>query len=238
MDLQTQGNKAMILAAGMGTRLGEMTASRPKALIEWKGVTLLERVVRRLIDHGFNEVVINVHHFAEMIMEFVASHQQFGIRIEFSHEKDELLDTGGGIAHASWFFGEEPFLVHNVDIHSDIDLRSLYRAHLERGSIATLAVKERVTTRSLLMNREGHLKGWRDNRTGETILMDEPERSLVPIAFSAIYVLNPEIIALFPAERRFPIMPFFLELAKTRDIQLYRHDRDEWTDMGKLESYG
>lgn len=235
--MQTEGNKAMILAAGLGSRLGELTVSRPKALLEWNGVTLLERVIRNLTSYGFSEVVINVHHFAEMIMEFVARHRQFGIRIEFSHEKEELLDTGGGIANASRFFGEAPFLVHNVDIHSDIDLRKLYQAHLDNGTIATLAVKERVTSRSLLMNRDGLLKGWRDNRTGETLLMDEQERSLAPIAFSAIYVLDPEIFDLFPSEKRFPIMPFFLELAKTRDIKLYRHDRDQWTDMGKMESY-
>lgn len=237
MDLQTQGNKAMILAAGLGTRLGEMTASRPKALVEWEGVPLLERVIRKLISQGFDEVVINVHHFAEMIMDFVAKNRQFGIRIAFSHEKEALLDTGGGIANASWFFGEEPFLVYNVDINSDIDLRKFYQAHIEGGTIATLAVKERVTSRSLLMNRKGFLKGWRDNRTGETILMDPSEKQLDPIAFSAIYVLNPEIFALFPSEERFPIMPFFLNLARTRDIRLYRHDRDEWMDMGKKESY-
>lgn len=237
MDLQTQGNKAMILAAGLGTRLGELTAGRPKALVEWEGVPILERVIRKLISQGFNEVVINVHHFAEMIMDFVTKNRQFGIRIEFSHEKEALLDTGGGIARASGFLREEPFLVHNVDIHSDIDLRKLYKAHLENGSIATLAVKERVTSRSLLMDSEGLLKGWRDNQTGETILMDKKEKALIPIAFSAIYVLNPEIFDLFPKEERFPIMPFFLELARTRDIRLYRHDRDEWMDLGKMESY-
>ena len=235
--MQTKGNKAMILAAGLGTRLGEMTSSRPKALVEWNGVTLLERVVRKLIRYGFDEVLINVHHYAEMIMAYVARNRQFGIRIEFSHEKEELLDTGGGIANASWFFGEDPFLIHNVDIHSDIDLRKLYRVHVEGGTIATLAVKERVTSRSLLMNREGYLKGWRDNRTGETILMDEQEGLLAPIAFSAIYVLDPEIFTLFPEEKRFPIMPFFLELAKSRDIRLYRHDRDLWVDLGKREGY-
>jgi NDP-sugar pyrophosphorylase family protein len=237
MVLQTEGNKAMILAAGLGTRLGEMTSSRPKALVEWNGITLLERVIRKLISHGFDEVVINVHHFAEKIIDFVARHRQFGIRIEFSHEKGELLDTGGGIANASWFFGESPFLIHNVDIYSDIDLRKLYRAHVEGGTIATLAVKERVTSRSLLMNKEGYLKGWRDNRTGETILMGEQDRSLAPIAFSAIYVLDPEIFTLFPKEKRFPIMPFFLELAKTRDIRLYRHERDQWVDLGRQEGY-
>jgi len=237
MVLQTRGNKAMILAAGLGSRLGELTTTRPKALLEWNGVPLLEMVILRLINHGFTEIVVNVHHFAEMVIDFVSKKKYYGIRIEFSHEKEELLDTGGGIAHASWFFGEEPFLVHNVDINSDIDLRRLYRAHMERGAIATLAVKERVTTRSLLMNHEGLLKGWRDNRTGETILVDENEKGLIPIAFSGIHVLDPGILKLFPEKTQFPIVPLFLKLARTREILLYRHDRDSWIDMGKLESY-
>jgi mannose-1-phosphate guanylyltransferase len=237
MVLQTEGNKAMILAAGLGTRLGELTAGQPKALVEWNGVPLLERVIRKLISDGFTEIVINVHHFADRIIEFVDKKDRFGIRIEFSEEREQLLDTGGGIARASWFFGEEPFLVYNVDIHSDIDLRRLYRAHQKGGCIATLAVKERVTSRSLLMDQRGLLKGWRDNRTGETILVDRDPEGLIPIAFSAIHVLSPEILELFPEEERFPIVPFFLELARSRDILLYRHDRDEWIDLGKLESY-
>jgi NDP-sugar pyrophosphorylase family protein len=237
MVLQTQKNKAMILAAGRGTRLGEMTSSRPKALVEWDGVPLLEMVIQRLISFGFTEIVINVHHYAEMIIEFVSRRKNFGIRIEFSHEQEELLDTGGGIAFASWFFGREPFLVHNVDINSNIDLRDLYKAHQKGGAIATLAVKERVTTRSLLMNHHGLLKGWRDNRTGETILVDPGEMNLIPIAFSGIHVLDPEILDLFPRQDRFSIVPFFLELAGSRDVMLYRHDRDTWIDMGRLESY-
>ena len=237
MVLQTEGNKAMILAAGLGTRLGELTKSRPKALVEWDGVPILEMVILKLIKYGFNEIVINVHHFAEMVMEFVSRKNNYGIRIEFSHEKEALLDTGGGIAKASWFFGPEPVLIYNVDINSNIDLRKLYRAHLEGGRIATLAVKERVTSRSLLMDDGGILKGWRDNRTGETILAGGEQGHLVPIAFSGIQVINPEIVQLFPEKEQFPIMPFFLELARTREIQLYRHDRDTWIDMGKLENY-
>ncbi len=227
----------MILAAGLGTRLGELTAARPKALVEWQGIPLIDMVVHKLIRAGFDEIVINVHHFAEMIMDHVEKKNRFGIRIEFSHEKEELLDTGGGIANAAWFFGEDPFLVYNVDIYSSIDLRALYRHHLEGGAVATLAVKQRVTTRSLLMNRDGLLRGWRDNRTGETILVEEGEARLEPIAFSAIHVLSPEIFSLFPPEKRFPIMPFFLQLAGTHPVKLYRHDRDEWTDLGKLEAY-
>jgi NDP-sugar pyrophosphorylase family protein len=237
MVLQAQENKAMILAAGLGTRLKPLTDHKPKALLEWEGRPLLEHVILKLKSAGFTSIIINVHHYAEMIMDFVKRKDQFGIRIQFSHEKEELLDTGGGIAHASWFFGKEPFLVYNVDIMSDIDLQAMYRYHLKRGSLATLAVKDRVTTRSLLMDKEGLLKGWRDNRTGETILCGTESEGLIPIAFSAIHIMDPVIFDYFPGEIRFPLMPFYLELARRFPVNLYRHDRDSWTDMGKLESY-
>ena len=235
--MRLNGNKAMILAAGLGTRLQPLTDQKPKALVEWKGVPLLEHVILKLKDQGFTELIINVHHFSDMITGFVKQKDHFGIHIEFSHERDELLDTGGGIAHASWFFGDKPFLVYNVDIICDIDLAKLFEVHVNSHAIATLAVKERVTSRSLLMNQEGLLKGWRDNRTGETILVDKSEGQLIPIAFSAIHVMDPAVFKLFPAEKRFAIMPFYLDLARSRPVNLFRHDQDSWTDMGKLESY-
>jgi len=227
----------MILAAGLGSRLKPLTDQKPKALLEWEGKTLLEHVILKLKSAGFTSIIINVHHYAGMIMEYLERKERFGIEIEFSHEKEQLLDTGGGIARASWFFGKEPFLVYNVDILSDIDLRAMYREHLESGAVATLAVKERVTSRSLLMDHESKLKGWRDNRTGETILCGQTAEGLIPIAFSAIHIMDPQLFKYFPPEKRFPLMPFYLELAKTHPVHLYRHDRDSWTDMGKLESY-
>lgn len=237
MVLQTKEIKAMILAAGLGTRLRPLTDHKPKALLEWNGITLLESVITKLKGFGIREIIINVHHFHEMIMDFVKKKQDFGIRIEFSNEKDELLDTGGGIAKASWFFGDEPFLVYNVDIQSNINLQKLLDAHQNNESIATMAVKERVTTRSLLMDRNGLLKGWRDNRTGKTIIVDPSDKDLVPIAFSAIQIMDPEIFEYFPEAKVFPLIPFYLELAKTEKISLYRHDRDSWMDMGRLESF-
>jgi len=237
MVLQGGKNRAMILAAGLGTRLRPMTDDRPKALVEWQGKALLDYVVEKLRNEGFSEIIINVHHFAEKVMEHVKKKDNYGLRIEFSHEKDELLDTGGGIAKASWFLREGPFLVYNVDILSNISLGALMEAHRQSGAIATMAVKERVTSRSLLMNNAGYLKGWRDNRSGETILCDEPADELTPIAFSAIHVMNPEVFDHFPGKARWPIMPFYLELARTRAVKLYRHDADRWTDMGKLESF-
>ncbi len=237
MVLQTRGNKAMILAAGLGTRLGPLTDQKPKALVEWQGAALIDHVILKLKESGFTEIIINLHHHAELIMKHVAKMDNFGIRIEFSHEKEELLDTGGGIARAAWFFDERPFLVYNVDILCNIDLKAMMEAHSNSGAIATMAVKERVTSRSLLMNEEGFLKGWRDNRSGETILADGSDAGLRPIAFSAIHVMDPAIFKLFPPEKCFPIMPFYLELARTEAIFMYRHDSDQWMDMGKLESY-
>lgn len=237
MVLQTGGYKAMILAAGLGTRLSPFTDKKPKALVDWEGVPLLDHVVLKLKEAGFTEIIINVHHHAEMIMEHVQKMNSYGIRIEFSHEKKELLDTGGGIANAAWFFDERPFLVYNVDIMCNIDLEAMMKAHLKSGAIVTMAVKERVTTRSLLMNEDGYLKGWRDNRSGETILVEKSEAGLKPIAFSAIHIMDPAIFDLFPGEKCFPIMPFYLELARSEPVFMYRHDRDSWMDMGKLESY-
>jgi len=237
MVLQAHGHKAMILAAGLGTRLMPATENKPKALVELDGIPLLEHVILKLKSQGFTRIIINIHHYAEMIMEYVSSREKFGIQIEFSHEKEELLDTGGGIANASWFLNDEPFLVYNVDVNSNVDLEDLYRAHLSHGAIATLAVKERVTSRSLLMNREGFLRGWRDNRNGETIMVNPEMEELFPIAFSAIQVLDPKVFSLFPTQLSFPLMPFYLELAKSHSVYLHRHDRDTWTDMGKLESY-
>lgn len=237
MVLQTRENKAMILAAGMGTRLRPLTDHKPKAMLKYKGKPLIELAILKLKDAGFTSLVINVHHFAEQIMSFVREKDNFGIDIVFSHEKDALLDTGGGIAYAEAYLNESPFLVYNVDIISDIDLRAMFTSHLESGAVATMAVKERVTSRSLLMNHEGYLKGWRDNRSGETILAGAREEDLRPIAFSAIHIMNPEVFKLFPVEKIFPLMPFYLELAKTHPVKLYRHDRDQWEDLGKLESF-
>ena len=237
MVLQAQENKAMILAAGMGTRLKPLTDHKPKALLEWEGKPLLEHTILKLKSNGFTSIIVNVHHYAEMIMDFVKAKKEFGIHIEFSHEKEELLDTGGGIAKASWFFDKEAFLVYNVDILSSIDLRAMYLEHVQSGVIATMAVKERVTSRSLLMDGKGFLQGWRDNRSGETILCGSSAEGLSPIAFSAIHIMDPRVFEYFPEEKCFSVMPFYLELAKKQAVKLYRHDRDTWTDMGKLESY-
>src|SRR5690349_21470300 len=151
--------KAMILAAGLGTRLRPLTDTRPKALVEINGRTLLEITLTRLRAFGVNEVIINVHHFADMVVDYLKSHNNFGMRIEISREEDLLLDTGGGLKKASWFFldnspnsSPEPFLLHNVDVISTIDLHRMLQFHNEHGALATLAVQSRESSRLLLFN--------------------------------------------------------------------------------------
>lgn len=229
-------HKAIILAAGLGTRLSPMTDDRPKALVEYHGKPLLDHVVLKLKKSGFKEIIINIHHFADQIVEYVESKKSFGIRIEFSDEREKLLNTGGAIKHAKWFFDDSPFLVYNVDILCTIDLQAMYSFHVMNKPLATLAVKERKTSRSLLMDNDNRLVGWQDNITGERIIVNS-DAGWIPIAFSAIHVIDPAIFNLFPSTDRFSIIETYLELAGENRIMLYRHDHDHWQDMGKKESY-
>ena len=160
--------KAMIFAAGLGTRLKPLTDNKPKALVEVGGKTMLELVILKLKEAGFNEIVINIHHFGQQIIDYLKANNNFGLTIHISDERDYLLDTGGGIKKATPFLmGNEPFLVHNVDIFSNVDLRQLYENHLKSGATATLLVSQRKTARHLLFNKENKLCGWHNNETGE-----------------------------------------------------------------------
>ena len=228
--------RAMIMAAGLGTRMKPLTDKTPKALLTWNGKTLLQEVIERLLMHGFDDILINIHHQGEQIRQYLEENRNFGAQITLSDERDQLLDTGGGLVKAAPFFGRDPFLVHNVDILTDLDLNGLMNCHMKKGSIATLAVKRRETSRSLLMDENQILCGWRDNRTGEEILARGKE-NLTPIAFSGNYALNPRIFSLLPASGAFPIMPELLRIAKDHDIWLYRSDKSSWKDMGKPEAY-
>src|SRR5690606_32019928 len=153
--------KAMIFAAGMGTRLKPLTDTIPKALVPVGGKPLLQHIIEKLKRFGFNEIIINIHHFGQQIIDFVQENNSFDIRIEFSDEREQLLDTGGGIKKAAWFFDDnKPFLVHNVDILSNIDLQELYHFHLKNNTIATLLCSIRQTSRYLLFDTDNHLRGW------------------------------------------------------------------------------
>jgi NDP-sugar pyrophosphorylase family protein len=230
--------KAMILAAGLGTRLRPLTNHTPKALVEVNGIPLLEMVIQRLKFYGFHEIVINVFHFADSIIEFLQEKQSFGIDIRISHEKDELLDTGGGIKNASWFFDDDaPFLVHNVDIVSDLDLRQFYETHLRSQALATLAVSNRQASRYFLFNQDHILCGWKNIKTGAIkITRATPETDLTPLAFSGMHVIDPAIFDLMPEQNAFSIIDTYLHLATHHKIVAFKHDHSLWVDLGKKEN--
>jgi NDP-sugar pyrophosphorylase family protein len=228
--------KAMLFAAGLGTRLRPLTNDRPKALVELDGQTLLERNIRLLKVNGIEELVINVHHFAEKVMEFVKAKDNFGLQIHFSDECEELLETGGGLMKAQPFLeGEEPFVVMNSDLLTNIDLKKMYAFHQEHGGLATLAVRKRASSRKLLFDTKGLLCGWRNEKTRET-RQSRVAAEAIPYGFSGIHIINPRIFQLIRQKGAFSITALYLELAKTEEIYAYPHHQDLWFDVGKPDT--
>jgi len=227
--------KAMIFAAGLGTRLRPLTNSRPKALIEVDGAPLLEHVVQRLLAAGVTEVLINLHHFPEQIKAFVEACKQFGIRVEFS-EEPALLDTGGGLKQAAAFFDDgQPFLAHNVDILSDIDLKQMLRAHESNAALATLAVKPRQTSRYLVFDQAGLLCGWKSLSEEREIVARQPVDGTRDLGFCGIHALSPKIFDKMSESGAFSIIDTYLRLAGEGErIQAFRVDGAAWRDVGKL----
>ncbi len=227
--------KAMIFAAGFGTRLGELTADKPKALVEVAGKPMLQHAVEYLKSYGVIEIIINVHHFADMIVDFVKKKHSFELNIAFSDERAHLLDTGGGLIKASWFFDkDEPFVLYNVDILTITDLKAVIYRHRRSNALATLVTKNRITSRYLLVNSEGALCGWRNTQTGEQIIVNESE-PLTEAAYSGIQVADPKIFSLYKRTGKFSITPMYLELAKDHLITTYLDD-GPWFDLGKPEN--
>ena len=229
--------KALILAAGLGSRLKPLTDNKPKALIEINGTSLIELVINRLIRFGFNQLIINVHHYADDIIKFLNKKNNFGIEIVVSNEKDLLLDTGGGLKKAGWFFDDEkPFLVHNVDILSNIDLGVLYNSHNSLNSLITLAVQTRYSTRYFLFDEEKNLCGWRNEISNETKITRDPSGKLTPFAFSGIHIIDPEIFRFMPDLKVFPIVDFYLDIASKHQITYFDHTSSIFLDLGKKEN--
>ncbi len=225
--------KAMILAAGLGTRLKPYTDDKPKALVQIGEHTLLEHTIFRLIEYGFDEIMVNTHHFSQMLIDFVNSHD-FGVKINISDESDRLLDTGGGIVKAENFLnGEEPFLVHNVDIITDIDLKLLYQSHSNTTSIATLSVSKRESSRVFLFNDKMNLSGWKNNLTGKIIIPDSSRQPLTEYAFSGIHIISPEIFSLINSKGPFSIVDAYLSLCSKYDIKGYDVSNNFVIDVGK-----
>lgn len=227
----------MLLSAGVGSRLKPLTNLGPKALVEVGGMTLLERAVRLLQRHGVEEIILNAHHFGDLIVRFLEEKAHFGLKIAVSDERDLLLDTGGGLKKASWFFKNDgPFLVYNVDVLTDLDLGALFRAHCQSDRLATLAVRRRPSNRSLLFDEDLALLGWRNHKTAETRWCGPEDHVAGEFAFSGIQVFDPAIFEYFPEAQIFSLVELYLRAGATGRVFGYRHDDSLWMDAGKIEN--
>ena len=233
--------KAMILAAGLGTRLRPLTDDRPKALVEINGHTLLELTLTRLRGFGIYDVIINVHHFADRVIDYLKTQGNFGMRIAISRE-DVLLDTGGGLKKAAPFFlddpssADEPFILHNVDVLTDVDLARMVASQKENRALAALAVQDRKTSRYLLFDNSGNLCGRRAGNDGEPELV-RPAQTFEAFAFSGIHIISKRILKMLSEEGAFSIITSYLRLAAQGErIHAFRADDYYWRDLGKPEN--
>jgi NDP-sugar pyrophosphorylase family protein len=235
----------MILAAGLGTRLRPLTNDRPKALVEVGGRTLLEITLRRLASFGIREVIVNVHHFADMVVAYLGKHNNFGMRIEISRE-EVLLDTGGGLKKAAWFFLQAPgsghagnkgdcFILHNVDVISTIDLAKLVQSHQETEALATLAVQERETSRYLLFDDQRRLCGRRKGSESPEIV--GRAKPAYQWAFSGVHAISVRLLSMISEDGAFSLISSYLRLAGQGETLLgFRADNYYWRDLGKPEN--
>jgi NDP-sugar pyrophosphorylase family protein len=232
----------MILAAGLGTRLRPLTDNRPKALVEINGRTLLEITLSRLRTFGVHDVIINVHHFADMVVDYLKKNDNFGMHIEISRE-EELLDTGGSLKKAAWFFKgsrghsgkEAPFILHNVDVLSTIDLERMWQLHFETEALATLAVQDRETSRYLLFDERRELCGRQAGRNQPPELV-RPAQQLQAWAFSGIHIISPRLLTMMTEDGAFSIITSYLRLAAQGEkILAFRADKYYWRDLGTPE---
>jgi len=229
--------RAMILAAGLGTRLKPLTDSIPKALTRVKDHTLLELQINKLKAEGFDHIIINVHHFAEQIKYYLKQNNFFNCSIEISDESQKLLDTGGGLKKASHFFSDgNPFLVYNVDILSNINLKKLKEYHLASSGIATLAIQKRNSSRKFLFDEKMKLCGWMNEKAGEKKITRDGQSKLFPYSFSGVQIVDPRIFKYFPDKDVFTLVELYLSAAQKEKIIGYIHNEDEWIDLGKVEN--
>ena len=230
---------AMILAAGTGTRLKPMTDTIPKALVPVGGIPMLEHVILKIKAAGFTHIIINVHHFGEQIINFLASKNNFGLTIHISDERNYLMDTGGGIKQASRFLdGNEPFLVHNVDIFSNVDLQAMYRSHVDSNALATLLVAPRQGARQLLFSKAEQLCGWRNRETGEvkSFFPNFDPSKYLEYTFGGVHVISPEIFNLMEEwTGKFSIINFYLSICTRNPIRFYTESEIQLIDAGKTK---
>jgi NDP-sugar pyrophosphorylase family protein len=227
--------KAMVLAAGLGTRLRPLTNDRPKALVEINGRTMLEITLARLRAAGVTDVIVNTHHFADLMAEFLRS-RDFGMHIEISYEP-VLLDTGGGLKNAAWFFDDgAPFVLHNVDILTNIDIAAMLRFHRQHNPLAVIATQDRITSRPLLFDRKCDLCGRILADGKRELARPIAEEDSTPLAFNVIHILSPRIFDLLTEDGVFSIIPAYLRLAAAGEsIRCFRADEFYWRDLGRTE---
>lgn len=232
----TSIKKAMILAAGFGTRLKPFTEKHPKALAIVNNKTLLQRNIEYLQEYGITNLIINVHHFADQIINILKINKGWGSNITISDEQNEVLETGGGLKKAGWYFdNEETFLLMNVDILTDLNLHEFLKVHINNNALATLAVTERTSSRYLLFNKNNRLCGWRNVQTKEEKLSVN-EGELLQKAFSGIHIIQTALINKIKQTGKFSMIDVYLSLAKENNIQCYHHNQSKLIDVGKPES--
>lgn len=228
--------KAMIFAAGLGTRLQPITNNIPKALVPYKNRPLLQITIEKLINAGIDDIVINVHHFSNLIIDFLAKNNNFNAKIKISDETSQLLDTGGGLYNAKSLLDSHLFLVHNVDIISDLNINELINQHNQSKSIITLAVQDRPSDKKLYFDTQNNcLSFWRNENSGQ----EKKSRNCnntKGYAYSGIFVANYEIFN-FMQEGVYSIIDTFLKVAKNKEVTFFDHSNTFWRDMGKPSSF-
>lgn len=234
--------KAIIFSAGLGSRLKPYTNNKPKALVKVLNRPLIEHALLTLQDAGIQDIIINIHHYAEQMIRFFNDYQNTSLNIQLSDESGQLLDTGGGLKQAAWFFDtHQPLLAYNVDILTNLNIPEMVKKHKEEKALATLAVRKRNSSRYLLFNARQHLKGWENTNTQEKILLENGD--LHKKAFSGIQIISPEIFALLPQKQKFSIIETYLSLCNNHKVVAYEHNDGYWFDVGtpkklqKAEAY-
>ena len=228
--------KAMILAAGLGTRLKPFTDHHPKALAIINGRSLLQRNIEYLASSGITDVIVNVHHYPDQITDLIKKNEGFGSNVTISDEKDEVLETGGGLMKAKDFFDKkEPFVLMNVDVLTDMNLRSMLKQHRSSKALATLAITNRKTSRNFLFDELETLCGWRNIKTGEQKISKEAAEYFQK-AFSGIHIISPRIFPLIKMTGKFSMVDVYLQLCKTNTIAGFDHSLSKFMDVGKPET--
>lgn len=228
--------QAMIFAAGLGTRLKPYTETMPKAMVPLCGKPLIWHLIQKLKSAGITHIVVNVHHFAEQIVDYLNQNKNFGITIEISDETNQLLDTGGGLKFAeNLFLPKEPILIYNVDILSDIDINQLSEYHKSSGNIATLVTSNRETSRYMLFDNNNKLVGWTNRQTNEFKWCSGEKSHFAPLAFAGIHIVNPELLELITPNKKCSIIDEYLRIGSSHQIGSFQNNGKIWMDLGKPE---